>query len=83
MTDVNQAIKFCERLAKDPEFNKQFTNDGEFNMQDIVDMLNDYNYMKDDYGKYEYVCNMMSSDEYCELASQYEAECEEGEDEQE
>lgn len=82
MTDVNQAIKFCEELAKDPEFKKQYENDGETkNMQDIVDMLNDYNYMKDNYGKYEYVCNMMSSDEYYELAAQYEAECEEGEDE--
>ena len=84
MTDVNQAIKFCEELAKDPEFKKQYENDGEFKyMQDIVNMLNDYNYMKDNYWKYEYVCNMMSSDEYCELASQYEAECGEDEDEQE
>jgi len=81
MTDVNQAIKFCERLAKNPEFNKQFTNDGEFNMQDIVDMLNDYNYMKDRYWKYEFICDRMSSDEYYELESEYEAECDEDEQE--
>lgn len=84
MTDVKKAIKFCEELAKDPVFIKQYENDGETTyMQDIVDMLNEYNYMKDRYGKYEYVCNMMSSDEYCELAAQYEAECEEGEGEDE
>lgn len=80
MIDVNQAIKFCERLAKDPEFNKQYADDGEFDMQDIVDMLNEYNYMKDNYGKYEFICDRMSSDEYYELESEYEAEC--GEDEE-
>lgn len=73
--DVNKAIKFCERLAKDPEFNKQYLDDGEFDMQDIVDMLNEYNYMKDNYGKYEFICNRISSDEYYELESEYEAEC--------
>ena len=67
MIDVNQAIKFCERLAKDPEFNKQYADDGEFDMQDIVDMLNEYNYMKDNYGKYEFICDRMSSDEINEL----------------
>lgn len=53
MIDVEQAIKFCKRLAKDPEFNKQYANDGEFDMEDIVSMLKEYNYMKDDYYKYE------------------------------
>lgn len=78
--DVNKAIKFCERLAKDPEFNKQYANDGEFDMQDIISMLKEYDYMKDDYYKYEYVCDRMSSDEYYELESEYEAEC--GEEEE-
>lgn len=78
--DVNKAIKFCERLAKDPEFNKQYANDGEFDMQDIISMLKEYDYMKDNYYKYEYVCDRMSSDEYYELESEYEAEC--GEEEE-
>lgn len=78
-----QAIKFCERLAKDPEFNKQYANDGEFDMQDIISMLKEYDYMKDDYYKYEYVCDRMSSDEYCELCSMYEAECKDDECEDE
>ena len=83
MNSVDQAIKFCEELAKDPEFKKQYENDGETkNMQDIVDMLNEYNYMKDRFWKYEYVCNRMSSDEYYELCSEFEAEGE-GEDEDE
>lgn len=80
MINVDQAIKFCKRLAKDQEFNKKYTNNGEFDMQAIVDMLKDYNYMKDDFGKYEYVCNRMSSDKYYELCAEYEAEC--GEDEE-
>lgn len=78
--DVNKAIKLCERLAKDSEFNKQYLDDGEFDMQDIIDMLNEYNYMKDDYYKYEFICNRMSSDEYYELESEYEAECREEEE---
>lgn len=81
MINVDQAIKFCENLAKDPEFNKQYTNDGEFDMKDIIDMLNEYNYMKNDYWKYAYVCDRMSSDEYYELCAAYEAENEEDEEE--
>ena len=52
-------------------------------MQDIVDMLHEYNYMKDNYGKYEFICDRMSSDEYYELESEYEAECEDDENEEE
>lgn len=74
MIDVNKAIKFCERLTKDPEFNKQYADDGEFDMQDIVDMLNEYNYMKERYGKYKYVCDRIPSDEYYELCSEFEGE---------
>lgn len=77
---VQEAVKFCKMLAKDPEFVKQYADANEFNMQDVIDMLNDYAYMKDRYYKYEYICNMMSSDEYCELASMYENESGEEED---
>lgn len=83
MINVEQAIKFCKNLAKDPEFNKQYADDGEFDMQDIIDMLNEYNYMKDNYGKYEFICDRMSSDEYYELESEYEAECGDDKDEEE
>lgn len=80
MISVDQAIKFCEELAKDPEFKKQYENDGETkNIQDIVDMLNEYNYMKDRFWKYEYVCDRMASDEYYELCSEFEAEDEDEE----
>jgi len=76
MTSVEQAIKFCETLAKDSEFNKQYADTHEFNMKDLVDMLREYKYMQERYGKYAYVCNNMSTDLYYELSEEYERECE-------
>ena len=71
---VQEAIKFCvERAKKKDSEAKKF--------RDIAEMLISYDRMKDRYYKYEYVCNMMSSDEYCELAGMYEHECESGEEE--
>ena len=77
MANVDQAIKFCETLAKDKEFKKQYADDNEFEMKDLLDMLREYKHIQERYGKYEYVCRLMPSDLYYELAEQYERECEE------
>jgi hypothetical protein len=77
MANVDQAIKFCETLAKDKEFKKQYADANEFKMKDLLDMLREYKRIQERYGKYEYVCRLMPSDLYYELAEQYERECEE------
>lgn len=70
---VQEAIKFCvERAKKKDSEAKKF--------RDIAEMLTNYDRMKDKYYKYEFVCRMMSSDEYYELVAEYEAEC--GEDDE-
>lgn len=75
---VEEAIKFCKELEtvhkEDCDVEK---------LSEICDMLTEYNYMKDNYGKYEFICDRMSSDEYYELESEYEAECGESDDEDE
>lgn len=83
MTDVDRAIEFCETLAKDPEFQKQYADAHEFEMSDLLDMLREYKSMQESYDKYAYVCDVMPSDLYCELCDQYEKECGEEEDEDE
>lgn len=65
---VEEAIKFCKELKSN---NKEDCE----KLSEICDMLTEYNYMKDNYGKYEFICDRMSSDEYYELESEYEAEC--------
>lgn len=68
---VEEAIKFCKELET---VHKEDCDDAK-KLSEICDMLNEYNYMKDNYGKYEFICDRMSSDEYYELESEYEAEC--------
>lgn len=74
---VEEAIEFCKELET---VHKEDCDDVK-KLSEIRDMLHEYNYMKDNFGKYEYICDRMSSDEYYELESEYEAEC--GEDEEE
>ncbi len=74
---VEEAIEFCKELET---VHKEDCDDVK-KLSEIRNMLRQYNYMKDDFGKYEYICDRMSSDEYYELESMYEAEC--GEDEEE
>lgn len=77
---VEEAIEFCKELET---VHKEDCDDVK-KLSEIRNMLHEYNYMKDDFGKYEYICDRMSSDEYYELESEYEAECgeeEEGEEE--
>lgn len=75
---VEEAIKFCKELEtvhkEDCVVEK---------LSEICDMLHEYNYMKDRYGKYEFICDRMSSDEYYELESEYEAECGESDEDEE
>lgn len=75
---VEEAIKFCKELEtvhkEDCDVEK---------LSEICNMLNEYNYMKDNYGKYEFICDRMSSDEYYELESEYEAECGESDEDEE
>lgn len=73
-TNVEEAIKFCETLAQDPEFKKQYADAHEFDMKELIDMLREYD-------KYAYVCEVIPSDMYYELCAQYEAECDEQEEE--
>lgn len=80
MTNVEEAIKFCETLAKDSEFKKQYADAHEFDMKDLLDMLKEYKHMQERYGKYAYVCEVMPSDMYYELCDQYEAQCDEQEE---
>lgn len=64
---VQEAIKFCvERAKKKDSEAKKF--------RDIAEMLINYDRMKDKYYKYEFVCRMMSTDEYYDLAHMYEHE---------
>lgn len=74
---VEEAIEFCKELET---VHKEDCDDVK-KLSEIRNMLREYNYMKDDFGKYEYICDRMSSDEYYELESMYEAEC--GEEEEE
>lgn len=74
---VEEAIEFCKELET---VHKEDCDDVK-KLSEIRNMLRQYNYMKDDFGKYEYICDRMSSDEYYELESEYEAEC--GEEEEE
>jgi hypothetical protein len=74
MTDVDRAIEFCETLAKDPEFQKQYADANEFEMNDLLDMLREYKRMQESYGKYAYVCEAIPSDLYHELCDEYEEE---------
>lgn len=74
MINVEQAIKFCETLAKDPEFIKQYADAHEFDMKNLLELLREYKHMKERYNKYAYVCKAMSSDLYYELCSQYESD---------
>lgn len=74
---VEEAIEFCKELET---VHKEDCDDIK-KLSEIRNMLRQYNYMKDDFGKYEYICDRMSSDEYYELESMYEAEC--GEEEEE
>lgn len=72
---VEEAIEFCKELET---VHKEDCDDVK-KLSEIRDMLKDYNYMKDDYWKYSYICDRMSSDEYYELEHEYESE-EEGEE---
>lgn len=74
---VVEAIEFCKELET---VHKEDCDDVK-KLSEIRNMLHEYNYMKDNFGKYEYICDRMSSDEYYELESEYEAEC--GEEEKE
>lgn len=76
---VEEAIEFCKELET---VHKEDCDDVK-KLSEIRNMLRQYNYMKDDFGKYEYICDRMSSDEYYELESMYEAECGEEEEEEE
>lgn len=76
---VEEAIEFCKELET---VHKEDCDDVK-KLSEIRNMLREYNYMKDDFGKYEYICDRMSSDEYYELESMYEAECGEEEEEEE
>lgn len=76
---VEEAIEFCKELET---VHKEDCDDVK-KLSEIRNMLREYNYMKDDFGKYEYICDRMSSDEYYELESEYEAECGEEEEEEE
>lgn len=61
---IQEAIKFCtERAKKKDSEAKKF--------RDIAALLISYDRMKDKYFKYEFVCKMMSADEYLELANTY------------
>ena len=75
---VEEAIEFCKELET---VHKEDCDDVK-KLSEIRNMLREYNYMKDNFGKYEYICDRMSSDEYYELESMYEAECGEGEEEE-
>lgn len=75
---VEEAIEFCKELET---VHKEDCDDIK-KLSEIRNMLHEYNYMKDNFGKYEYICDRMSSDEYYELESEYEAECGEGEEEE-
>lgn len=75
---VEEAIEFCKELET---VHKDDCDDVK-KLSEIRNMLRQYNYMKDDFGKYEYICDRMSSDEYYELESMYEAECGEEEEEE-
>ena len=75
---VEEAIEFCKELET---VHKEDCDDVK-KLSEIRNMLRQYNYMKDDFGKYEYICDRMSSDEYYELESMYEAECGEEEEEE-
>lgn len=72
---LDEAIKFCKELEtvhkEDSDYVKKLSK--------IRKMLNEYNNMKVNYGKYEYICDRISSDLYYELESEYEAECGESE----
>ena len=74
---VEEAIEFCKELET---VHKEDCDDVK-KLSEIRNMLHEYNYMKDNFGKYEYICDRMSSDEYYELESEYEAECGEVEEE--
>lgn len=76
---VEEAIEFCKELET---VHKEDCDDVK-KLSEIRNMLHEYNYMKDDFGKYEYICDRMSSDEYYELESEYEAKCGEEEEEEE
>ena len=75
---VEEAIEFCKELET---VHKEDCDDVK-KLSEIRNMLRQYNYMKDDFGKYEYICDRMSSDEYYELEAEYEAECGEEEEEE-
>ena len=75
---VEEAIEFCKELEA---VHKEDCDDVK-KLSEIRNMLRQYNYMKDDFGKYEYICDRMSSDKYYELESMYEAEYGEAEDEE-
>lgn len=70
---VEEAIEFCKELET---VHKEDCDDVK-KLSEICDMLRDYNYMKEDYWKYAYICDRMSSDEYYELEHEYEEEEEE------
>ena len=69
--NAEEALKFCQELAK----TGKYEGDGH-EFKDLAFFFEDYIRMNENYGKYEYICDRMSSDEYYELESEYEAECE-------
>lgn len=72
---AEEALKFCQELAK----TRKYDGDGR-EFKDLAFLFEDYIRMSERYGKYEYICHRMSSDEYYEYAAEYEAECEEDEE---
>lgn len=79
MMTPEQAEEFCKKIKK----SGKYEGDGH-EFEELADMLHEYAYMLPRYYKYEFVCDRMSSDEYYELCSEFEAdELEGAEDEEE
>jgi hypothetical protein len=78
MMTPEQAEQFCKKIQK----SGKYEGDGH-EFEELADMLHEYAYMLPRYYKYEFVCDRMSSDEYYELCSEFEADELEGEDEDE
>lgn len=78
MMTPEQAEEFCKKIKK----SGKYEGDGH-EFEELADMLHEYAYMLPRYYKYEFVCDRMSSDEYYELCSEFEADELEGEGEDE
>lgn len=78
MMTPEQAEQFCKKIQK----SGKYEGDGH-EFEELAAMIHEYGYMLPRYYKYEFVCDRMSSDEYYELCSEFEADELEGEEDEE